>query len=182
MFFWLPLSNSSSMGEKDCVATLNKNLILRNLPLKQCFCCLFSSYLLHLLSTGFFSSSGAKQNAGGGCHRQIKSLLLMHCSDMEKIDAAPQHRLQLNLEEKSLEFLMNKTNNSLYWWLLSLICCRAGGPKWGETPRWPTLLFCRARGKETSAVWLSATCSRGEQKRAGKLLLCRSFIHILSQR
>lgn len=50
--------------------------------------CLFSSYLLFLLPTRFFSSSGAKQNAGGGCHRQIKSLLLMQCSDIEKIEAA----------------------------------------------------------------------------------------------
>lgn len=28
----------------------------------------------------------------------------MHCSDMEKIEAAPQNRLQLNLEEKPLIF------------------------------------------------------------------------------
>lgn len=41
---------------------------------------------------------------GGGCHRQIKSLLLMHCSDIEKIEAAPQRRLQLNLEEKASNF------------------------------------------------------------------------------
>lgn len=25
----------------------------------------------------------------GGCHRQIKSLLLMHCADMEETGAAP---------------------------------------------------------------------------------------------
>lgn len=37
---------------------------------------------------------------GGGCHRQIKSLLLMHCSDMETIEAAPQRGLLLNLEKK----------------------------------------------------------------------------------
>lgn len=69
---------------------------------------LFTLFVFHQV----FSSSGAKQNAGGGCHRQIKSLELMLCSDMEKIEAAPQHRLQLNLE-KRLKFLMNKTNNSL---------------------------------------------------------------------
>ena len=45
------------------------------------------------------SSSGAKQNADGGCRRQIKSLLLMQCSDMEKMEAAPKPRHQLHLEK-----------------------------------------------------------------------------------
>lgn len=34
----------------------------------------------------------------GGCHRQIKSLLLMRCADMVETGAAPPNRLQLNLE------------------------------------------------------------------------------------
>lgn len=101
-------------------------------------CIPFALFVYHQV----FSSSGAKQNAGGGRHRQINSLQLMRHSDMEKIDAAPQHRLQLNLE-KCLKFLMNKTNNSLCWWLLSLICCWARGLRWGETPLWSTLRFCR---------------------------------------
>lgn len=69
-------------------------------PLLPFICILFTLFVFRQV----FSSSGAKQNAGGGCHRQIKSLLLMHCSDMEKIEAAPQRRLQLNLEEKASNF------------------------------------------------------------------------------
>lgn len=51
----------------------------------------FSVFAFHKV----FSSSGAKQNAKGGCQRQIKALMLMHCSNMKKTDAAPQHRLSL---------------------------------------------------------------------------------------
>lgn len=38
---------------------------------------------------------------------------------------------------------MNKTNSSLRWWLLYLICSRAGGPKQGGTPPWLALRFCK---------------------------------------
>lgn len=44
--------------------------------------------LVSLLFTRILSSSEAKQKAKGGCQRQIKSLMLMHCGNMEKIKAA----------------------------------------------------------------------------------------------
>lgn len=98
------------MDEHKCVARTQEpstmhatmcNQVFTSEPLFLFICILFTLFVFHQV----FSSSGAKQNAGGGgCHRQIKSLLLMHCSDIEKIEAAPQRRLQLNLEEKASNF------------------------------------------------------------------------------
>lgn len=65
----------------------------------------------------------------------MKSLLLMHCSDREKIEAAPQHRLQLNLEEKSLIF--NELNKSLPALMASLSYLLLN--RWAKTGRSPTM-------------------------------------------
>lgn len=69
--------------------------------------CLHPIYSIHFET----SSSGAKQKAAGGwgaeergCHRQIKSLLLMHCGDMEETGAAPQTQAPAQFEEKAPNF------------------------------------------------------------------------------
>lgn len=75
--------------------------------------CLFVSHLFHTFLNEVLCSSGAKQKAAGGggggaeergCHRQIKSLQLMHCGDMEETGAAPQTQAPAQFGEKAPNF------------------------------------------------------------------------------